>query len=166
MAGKKAEPKKNGAEQTEHSGSREPRKRQHNSRLSVENVQMALEQAGGLRTATAKLLGVGRTTLYNFLNKHPELWDTVQDQEEALLDLAEGQVRKWIREGDKKTVMWYLDRKGKPRGFGNVNIALSGQKDGEPIKTTATIDTSKMSPEALQELALAMAAGAEEGDDK
>ncbi len=39
-------------------------------RLTVQNVQDALTQTGGNRLRAAKLLGIGRATLYRFLSEH------------------------------------------------------------------------------------------------
>jgi DNA-binding NtrC family response regulator len=38
-------------------------------RLTAETVASAIEKAGGNRSKAAKLLGVGRATLYRFLDK-------------------------------------------------------------------------------------------------
>jgi sigma-54 dependent transcriptional regulator, acetoin dehydrogenase operon transcriptional activator AcoR len=44
-----------------------PRRR----KLTVESVREALDQTGGNKVKAAKVLGVGRATLYRFLNDHP-----------------------------------------------------------------------------------------------
>ena len=42
------------------------------SRLTPEAVASAIQQAGGNKSKAAKLLGVGRATLYRFLEKGPQ----------------------------------------------------------------------------------------------
>ncbi|MCU0559937.1 MAG: sigma 54-interacting transcriptional regulator [Desulfobacterales bacterium] len=42
-------------------------------KLAPDEVRKALSRAGGNKAKSAKLLGVGRATLYRFLNDHPEL---------------------------------------------------------------------------------------------
>jgi PAS domain S-box-containing protein len=42
-------------------------------KLEVETVRTALERTGGNKSKAAKLMGVGRATLYRFLYEHPEL---------------------------------------------------------------------------------------------
>jgi len=42
-------------------------------KLSKQQVQNALEQTGNNRVKAAKILGVGRATLYRFLSKHPDI---------------------------------------------------------------------------------------------
>jgi len=39
--------------------------------LPVNTIKSALEQTGGNKSRAAKLLGVGRATLYRFLSEHP-----------------------------------------------------------------------------------------------
>jgi transcriptional regulator with PAS, ATPase and Fis domain len=47
-------------------------------KLDFEDVQSALVKTGGNKAKAAKLLGVGRATLYRFLGDHPELHDAVK----------------------------------------------------------------------------------------
>ena len=42
-------------------------------KLSVEGVQSALSQTGGNKAKASRVLGVGRATLYRFLNDHPNV---------------------------------------------------------------------------------------------
>ncbi len=43
-----------------------------NKKLDYDSVRAALEKTGGNKVKAAKLLGVGRATLYRFINEHPE----------------------------------------------------------------------------------------------
>jgi transcriptional regulator with PAS, ATPase and Fis domain len=42
-------------------------------KLNVERVEFAMEKAGGNKAKAARLLKVGRATLYRFFNEHPDL---------------------------------------------------------------------------------------------
>jgi transcriptional regulator of acetoin/glycerol metabolism len=41
-------------------------------KLQIQTVNAALKKTGGNKSRAALLLGVGRATLYRFLNAHPE----------------------------------------------------------------------------------------------
>ncbi len=45
----------------------------HSRKLDTQTVKEALEKAGGNKSKAARLLGVGRATLYRFLNEHPDI---------------------------------------------------------------------------------------------
>jgi DNA-binding NtrC family response regulator len=47
-------------------------------KLDADSVRTALEQTGGNKVKAAKLLGVGRATLYRFLGDHPDVLKTVK----------------------------------------------------------------------------------------
>ena len=118
--------------------------------LTVEAVETAMQAVGGIKTAAAISLGVHRSTLYNFLELHPECKTFIMDIEEQTKDMAEGQILKAIKAGDMQTVRWYADRLMRERGYGH-NTELTGPNRG-PIQVQPTIDASKLSTEALREL--------------
>jgi hypothetical protein len=41
----------------------------------------------------------------------------IKNLDETLLDMAEGTILKAIKDGDGPTARWYLERKGKTRGY-------------------------------------------------
>lgn len=114
----------------------------------VPRVIAMLRQCGGIKTVAAERLNVGRTTLYAFLNEHPEIQEADSEIADELLDVAEGQVVIALRSGDMQTVRWYLELKGKDRGFVR-RIETTG-KNGGPVETRQKPDLANMSDEELE----------------
>ncbi|RUV37428.1 helix-turn-helix domain-containing protein [Mesorhizobium sp. M7A.F.Ca.MR.148.00.0.0] len=114
----------------------------------VPRVIAMLRQCGGIKTVAAERLNVGRTTLYAFLNEHPEIQEADSQISEELLDVAEGQVVIALRSGDMQTVRWYLELKGKDRGF--VRRVETTGKNGGPVETAQKLDLANMSDEELE----------------
>jgi len=52
-------------------------KRGPSGKLDIESVNNALIKTGGNRAKAARLLGVGRATLYRFFKDHPEIKENV-----------------------------------------------------------------------------------------
>lgn len=92
----------------------------------------ALRASGGIKTEAAAMLKVARSTLYLFLEEHPEIQQAAAEIGEELLDLAEGQVAAAVRSGDMPTVRWFLELKGKDRGY--VRRVENTGKDGGPVE--------------------------------
>jgi transcriptional regulator of acetoin/glycerol metabolism len=51
----------------------QPIRRGPGKKLDIENVREALAETGGNKAKAARLLGVGRATLYRFLGDYPDL---------------------------------------------------------------------------------------------
>lgn len=125
-------------------------------KLDRDRVMMALESVGGIMTAAAHKLGVNRSTLYRFMDEHPDLKAYRADIEEQTKDMAEGKILTAIRKGEMDTVRWYADRKMRDRGYGHQAKLEGGGKNGAIMLEHPTIDPSKMSTQVLRELQAAM----------
>ncbi|MES0071910.1 helix-turn-helix domain-containing protein [Mesorhizobium sp. M0058] len=116
----------------------------------VPRVIAIMRANGGIKTAAAEKLNVSRRTLYNFLDEHPEVKEAAAEIDEELLDIAEGRVVQAISAGEMQTVRWYLEMKGKGRGF--VRRVENTGKDGGPVETRAAPDLSGYSEQELAQL--------------
>lgn len=105
------------------------------NQLSVERVEKALRKYNGILSLSAEACGVARTTLYRFIEKHPHLKEVRTEVDENLLDVAESNVVSALSEADMKTTRWYLERKGKDRGY--VTRQEQTGKDGTPLQVTS-----------------------------
>lgn len=102
------------------------------SKLNYDKVKLALETHNGIISYAAKACGVSRVTIYKFLDKHPELKEVREQATEELIDVAERYVQDAVEEKDMKTIRWFLERKGKERGY--VTRQEQTGKDGEPLQ--------------------------------
>lgn len=113
-------------------------------------VREALRKAGGLKSVAAQALKVSRGTLYRFLDKNTEIAESLDDIDEEIKDLAEGQMLKLLRAGDPQTVRWFLEMKGKDRGY--VRRSEHTGKNGGPIETAEKTDLSKYTDDELTQM--------------
>lgn len=116
----------------------------------IGRVIAMLQQCGGIKTVAAEKLNVGRTTLYAFLNEHPEIQEAAAEIDEELLDVAEGRVVMAIRAGEMQTVRWFLELKGKARGY--VRRVETTGKDGGPVETQQRANPADYTDEELEVL--------------
>lgn len=115
----------------------------------IDRVVEALRQTGGIKAAAAKILKVARSTLYRFMDQHPEVWDAAQEIDEETLDLAESKVILAIKGGDMATVRWFLELKAGVRGYSR-QMKVTGPTGG--AIQTETLDVTGLSMAALKEL--------------
>jgi len=106
-------------------------------RLTKSLVLEAYKAAGGLHTYAAKYLGVDRSTLWRYLNKHPEVRKEIEEMEEELLDYAERKLLEKIQKGNLGAILFYLKCKGKKRGYIE-RQEITGE-DGSPIQVTVKV---------------------------
>ena len=95
---------------------------------------------GIIKDAAAKTK-ISRTTVKTWKDTDPDFKKACEDVDEDVLDFVEGTVLKGIKresrprfKGKPESSMWYLDRKGRARGYGKsvevsggVNVGLRGK---------------------------------------
>ncbi len=87
------------------------------TKYTVEQVAAALRSCDGLKMPTARKLKISYTTLKNYLLRHPELEDVIDECDEDMVDLSESKLKRHIKSGSLDAVKYHLDRKGKKRGY-------------------------------------------------
>jgi len=108
-------------------------------RYTIAQVKDALERADGVRKQAARYLGCSRETVDRYVRKHPELNDRLHGITEELVDLAETQLHRQVREGKWAAIKFVLETKGAERGWvtkretsGEMTITtLDGRSDAE-----------------------------------
>lgn len=101
---------------------------------SKAEVLAAIPGSGGIVSKIAKRLGIGRRTLFEYRQRWPEVEEAITDATEAGLDFAETQLMNLIESGDIKAIMYYLDNKGRGRGWGSQQqISLQATAPVQPL---------------------------------
>jgi len=77
----------------------------------------ALEKSLGVVTTACKLVGIGRTTFYQWLKEDQEFAEKVTDIENIALDFVESKLFENVKDGNTSEIIFYLKTKGKKRGY-------------------------------------------------
>ena len=109
------------------------------NRYTQEQIKDAIIKAGGFISIACKSLDCTRKTIYNYMDKYPELKEVVIDIREQYLDVAEAALIKNVKDGKSSDIKYFLNTQGKKRGYiekSELDIT-SGE---EPIKINIKID--------------------------
>ena len=120
------------------------------------DIVNALKASGGNIRAASKMLNCSHLVIYDFIEDHPHLKQKLAKiragKDDELLSLCETQLTKAILMMDTKprialdAVKFFLDRKGKSRGYG-ASTDISQQQSLE-IQTNSLHETLKKAYEA------------------
>lgn len=80
-------------------------------------VLKALEQSLGVVTTACELAGCGRTQYYTWLKEDADFRAEVEGISEVVLDFAESQLHRQIKDGSTAATIFFLKTKGKKRGY-------------------------------------------------
>lgn len=116
-------------------------------KYTKDQVLEAIEGSAGILLTVSKRLQCTWDTAERWVNKWEETKTALKNENEKVLDMAEGQVLKAVQGGDLQTAKWVLARKGKERGWGEDNSLKLVNDD--PLRIDLTGDT--MTPEELTE---------------
>tara|TARA_R100000329_G_scaffold151474_1_gene147821 strand:- start:11749 stop:12129 length:381 start_codon:yes stop_codon:yes gene_type:complete len=98
----------------------------------------ALEKTMGVVSTASTMVGINRSTHYEWLKKDSEYKQKVDDLENLMLDFAETNLHQQIQEGNTTATIFLLKTRGRKRGY----------IERQNIQVEADISTSKISPEA------------------
>lgn len=124
--------------------------KENKTRHNKKKILEALEKSLGIVTTACKIAGVHRSTYYEYYNTDEEFKKECDDMSNIVLDFAESQLHKQIKDGNPSSTIFYLKTKGKNRGYYEkiLNENLNTHK-GE-IKTK--IDYSKLDESTLKDI--------------
>ena len=81
----------------------------------------ALEKSLGIVTSACKAVGISRQTHYKYMNSDAEYAAKVNELTEVQLDFVESKLIERINKGDTVAIIFYLNNKGKSRGYNRHN---------------------------------------------
>lgn len=87
------------------------------NKYTLEQIKDAIHKAGGFISIACKSLGCTRRTVYNYIDKYPELKEVVTDIREHYLDIAEASLIQKVKDGNTPELLFYLKTQGKKRGY-------------------------------------------------
>jgi hypothetical protein len=103
-------------------------KTEHSKKALLE----ALEKSLGVVTTACKIVGVGRTTYYDWYNSDEDFKLKVDELKNVALDFAESQLHKQIADNSTAATIFYLKTKGKQRGYVESQDISITQTDKKP----------------------------------
>jgi len=102
----------------------------------------ALEKTMGVVSSAAIMVGICRSTHYEWLKTDSEYKQKVEDLENVMLDFAETNLHQQIMEGNTTATIFLLKTRGRKRGY----------IERQNIQVDADISTTKLSPEAQKKI--------------
>tara|TARA_R110002051_G_scaffold22744_1_gene58447 strand:- start:100 stop:453 length:354 start_codon:yes stop_codon:yes gene_type:complete len=109
------------------------------NKYTEEQIKDAVTKAGGFISIACKSLNCTRKTIYNYMDKYPELKEVVVDIREQYLDVAEAALIKNVKDGRSSDIKYFLNTQGKKRGYVEKS-ELDITSGDEPIKINIKID--------------------------
>lgn len=100
------------------------------TKINLNKFKEAIKGTGGNITQIAQILGCRRKAVYEFMDKHPETKQWVEEECELPFDVAENVVKKHLNENDLNAakMMLFGHKRGRARGWGDkIEMEMSGE---------------------------------------
>ena len=77
----------------------------------------AMEKSLGIVTTACKIVGISRWLHYDWMKTDPEYKSNIEDVSEIVIDFAESQLHKRMREGSDAATIFFLKCRARNRGY-------------------------------------------------
>jgi hypothetical protein len=112
---------------------------------TVAVIADAIRKSAGNVTAAARGLQVGRTALHARIAKSPELQRVLQEEREALVDMAESALRAEVLDRNMTAIIWTLKASPEAKRRGWSERHELGGPDGGPLTiAVVNVDVDKV----------------------
>lgn len=119
---------------------------------SQEKIAKALRECEGHVYRTATRLRVSHQTIYNYLEKYPELKEIIKEQKGRVDDAVETKLRKAAKGGQPWAVCFYLKTQCKDRGYvERTESRIGGDKNAPPIQVQGMVSLAELDEIPLEE---------------
>jgi hypothetical protein len=135
------------------SGEQGLHKREPGQRYSPAQVIAALEASAGVVLGAAQKLRCTSQTIYNYIDRYPEVASAKDQAREDLIDLAESQIIKAVAAGNLTACIFVVKTQGKARGWSERTELAT--PDDKPLQVS--FDWSKLPIDALKAMRDAVA---------
>jgi hypothetical protein len=88
-----------------------------NTKLQKKRMVDAMEKTLGIVTSACKIVDIPRSLHYLWMTTDPEYKKQIDELSDMVLDFAESQLHKQIKEGNTTATIFYLKTKGKKRDY-------------------------------------------------
>ena len=88
-----------------------------NEKLELDKIKKALTDANGFVSVAAKNLNCDTKTIYNYMNRYPELKELLSEIRNKTLDYAESKLLQHIENDNFNALKFFLETQGKQRGY-------------------------------------------------
>jgi len=102
----------------------------------------AMEKSLGIVTTACKTVGINRSTHYDWMEKDANYKKAIESIQDVVLDFAESQLHKQVKEGNSTSTIFFLKTKGKKRGYVERSESISHVK----------VSTTKLTDQDIQKL--------------
>jgi len=108
----------------------EKKKNGRPKKITEKKFKIAVQDSQGIKAVIAKRLGCTWVCVNNYVKSNPYAQKLLDEESEVVLDMAESVVFNAIQNGDERVAEWYLQKKGKNRGYcDNVGIQVKGNEN-------------------------------------
>ena len=94
-------------------------------------------------TRACRKAKLSRTIFYEWLKKDKQFAKEIESIKEEELDFAEDCLKSAMNKGDTKAILYYLNTRGKSRGWGAEEQKIDITSGGKPIKYADIMPHSK-----------------------
>ena len=107
-------------------------------RYTAQEVIEALQETRGLRALAARRLGCHVGTVDNYVRRYKSVAAVIEQEREAMLDLAEAKLLSAINSGEAWAVCFFLKTQGKKRQY-TERVQVTGENGTPLVPPTVTL---------------------------